>query len=364
MLRDITIRNFRCFSSFEAKGLTLVNLFVGKNNVGKTSLLEAVELLWSNSAAAILKSPSRRNELIVSEIQEERQLGRQFDISHLFFKHRFDSDASFEISSKDTPRCFECFISYEPYPRNTPSPEMIVASQWNQSALPLEIDLRPGLRVVIDGKARWFPLTSEGSLFLQAIPRMAPPGHEAEPVVNFLGTREVEADRLQTLWDAVVLSPEEERVVDALRIVEPGIDRIAFIGDSKSNRSVFLKLADVRPRIPLGSAGDGMKRLLALALNLIPAAGGAMLVDEIDTGLHYTVLTKMWDLVIQTARRLNVQVFATTHSMDCVQALAATQGPEDSHLIGLHRLEGAINRTVRNTLEELSAIAETHIEVR
>jgi len=75
--------------------------------------------------------------------------------------------------------------------------------------------------------------------------------------------------------------------------------------------------------IPIGSLGDGTWRLLGLALSLIHAKGGVLLVDEIDTGLHYSVMPSMWKLVLEAAKSLDVQVFATTHSRDCWEALAS-----------------------------------------
>ena len=69
--------------------------------------------------------------------------------------------------------------------------------------------------------------------------------------------------------------------------------------------------------------GDGIWRLLALALSLVRARRGVLMIDEIDTGLHYSALEDMWRLVGLTAKRLDIQVFATTHSSDCWKALAA-----------------------------------------
>jgi AAA15 family ATPase/GTPase len=66
--------------------------------------------------------------------------------------------------------------------------------------------------------------------------------------------------------------------------------------------------------------GDGMRRILTLAITEIVAEGGVLLVDEIDTGLYYRAQTNLWRLLIQTAQRLNVQIFATTHSWDCVKS--------------------------------------------
>jgi predicted ATP-dependent endonuclease of OLD family len=75
-----------------------------------------------------------------------------------------------------------------------------------------------------------------------------------------------------------------------------------------------------RDPIPLGSMGDGMRRILTLAMCAVNVENGFLLIDEIDTGLYYEVQADMWRLILETAQRLDVQVFATTHSWDCVSA--------------------------------------------
>ena len=91
------------------------------------------------------------------------------------------------------------------------------------------------------------------------------------------------------------------------------------------------------------------------------------MVDEIDTGLHYKALTQMWRLVIETAKRLNVQVFATTHSWDCLAAFhKALRETEETNLGSVFRLErknGQIDY-VAYTGEELAVAVEHDIEVR
>jgi hypothetical protein len=192
------------------------------------------------------------------------------------------------------------------------------------------------------------------------------PSADTPRPVQFLGTEAVSALRLGQFWDSVVLTPEEEGVVTAIRIVEPDIERIAFVGEGRSSRSIFLKPRGTDQRLPVGSAGDGLKRLLALALHLFSAKGGYLLVDEIDTGLHHSVMVDMWKLVIETARRLGVQVLATTHSLDCVRALAWVQekNPQIASEVTLHRVERGLPSTVRYTMDELAIAAEHHLEVR
>ena len=88
-----------------------------------------------------------------------------------------------------------------------------------------------------------------------------------------------------------------------------------------------------------------------------------LLVDEIDTGLHYTVLTKMWQLVYETAKRLDVQVFATTHSRDCYEALGEVTEPGRRDL-SLQRIERGATEAVTYREGVLRKAAENGIEVR
>src|SRR5205823_8422138 len=73
----------------------------------------------------------------------------------------------------------------------------------------------------------------------------------------------------------------------------------------------------------LSSFGDGFRRILTVALQLPRAAGGELLVDEIETAIHYTALTKSFSWLVRTSRQHDTQVFATTHSLEAVDAMLA-----------------------------------------
>jgi len=127
-----------------------------------------------------------------------------------------------------------------------------------------------------------------------------------------------------------------------------------------------VKLRGVKNRIPLGSMGDGMWRMLGIALCLVRAKGGVLLIDEIDTGLHYAVMEKMWHLVYDTAKRLDVQVFAATHSSDCYQSLAAVVHEKELSApeITIQRIERGNPRAVPFADNEIKVVAASRIEVR
>lgn len=130
-------------------------------------------------------------------------------------------------------------------------------------------------------------------------------------------------------------------------IIEPKIERIASVSAEKylsrkpgERGGLIVKLSDSDLPIPIGSMGDGIWRLLGLALATVSAQGGVLLVDEIDSGLHYSTMSDMWKIIWQTATKLDVQVFATTHSSDCWQSLAsiASKEKEDKNRITIHRI--------------------------
>ncbi len=185
--------------------------------------------------------------------------------------------------------------------------------------------------------------------------------------VNFLAAESIHEDRLGQLWDALVLTPEEEEIIESLRIVEPQVERLAFLAEGRgTSANILLKLKGLKQRVPLGSLGGGMRHLLALVLNLLSARGGVLLVDEIDTGLHYSVMVDMWRLIVETARRLDVQVLATTHSLDCVRALARLRKkyPELAAEVTVHRVEKDASKTVVYDADEIVIAAESQLEVR
>lgn len=173
------------------------------------------------------------------------------------------------------------------------------------------------------------------------------------------------------LFDQVVLMPEERFVIEALNTIEPSIERIAPVGFHNYRINNFssgfvIKIANSNQRIPIGSMGEGIWRMLGLALALVNARDGVLLVDDIDTGLHFTTMSDMWKLVWETAKRLNVQVFATTHSSDCwksLDAIASQENPSDEG-ITIHRIEKGKSRSVVFTEEQVVIAAERDIEVR
>ena len=109
-----------------------------------------------------------------------------------------------------------------------------------------------------------------------------------------------------------------------------------------------------------------MQRLLALSIYLASVKGGILLVDEIDTGLHYSVLADMWKLVIATAIKNDIQVFATTHSLDCLRGLneACERNPEFASEVSTQTIDRNLDSSIAGDANDLRAALDLGIEVR
>ena len=161
-----------------------------------------------------------------------------------------------------------------------------------------------------------------------------------------LGPGLLNNNEVARFWDVIALTDEEDRAMQALKLIlGSDVDRVAVIGDDGSRyrrqgRRAVVKLQSQAKPVPLISLGDGAMRLFGVALALANSRDGFLLIDEAENGIHHTVQRDFWRMVLKTADENNVQVFATTHSYDCVRgfAQAVTEcGGIDGALVRLER---------------------------
>ncbi len=351
MLRTLRIENFRCFQAFELQQLGRLNLLVGKNNSGKTSILEAILLLCSQAAFEVLPQIMlSRGEYIWPA---DNGGNRELDIRHLFYEHELHIGSQFCVSSSDNINTEKIIFSIQSNDQ-FPNPE-------KSGPLALVINY-----LKHEDETITVPLSVNQGL-LASVLRI--PGLKNLGVrTSYVSTASLTTNDMLTLFDQIVLTPEEDIVTEALRTIEPRIERIASVSGSSSPASggLVVRLAGSSQRIPLGSMGDGMRRILGLTLAIVNARNGVLLVDEIDTGLHYSAMSDMWKLIWETAKRLNVQVFATTHSSDCWTSLATIANSEDpgDKGITIQRIERGKSKSIVFTERQVVIAAERGIEVR
>ncbi|CCI29159.1 AAA family ATPase [Microcystis aeruginosa CS-1036] len=380
MLESLKIEGFRGFQNFEMANLGRINLLVGKNNSGKTSILEAIQFLYvQNNLDIFLETISYRGEFSWSESNRTKV----FEICHLFPGHeiipskeiiiigsRESHQESVTISVKSIPIQLSLFSDKNDDLNNDNIfddeewNKLLLSIRWSQSQKPIELEL-----------------LANGTLARDSIRRMASLSRISHKIgidnkieLRFLTPFSLTSSDMAALFDNIVLSPLEDLIIESLKIIEPKIERIASIGSGKYStannlgvRGGFLiKIKNHDQPIPIGSLGDGFWRMLGLVLAMVNLENGILLVDEIDSGLHFTVMTDMWKVVWETAKKLNIQVFATTHSRDCWQSLAEliTEEKITDNEITIQRIDKEKSQSVIFDPEEIVIAATSNLEVR
>jgi ABC-type branched-subunit amino acid transport system ATPase component len=357
-------------------GLGRVNLLVGTNNSGKTSVLEAINILSAQGRLEIVwDTLTRRGERGVSDGTRNRV---EMDVRHLFFGHELDQEVVLEISgNNDTITTIFTAKTIEGNSILTDSPQPPVLFD--------DLDLETSMALEFQWKGNSdsqfaFPITSDGVILIsndlvkkianEILRNMRKRDENIIPM-RFITTNALSINQIIADFDKIVITPEEDFVIQSLKAIEPNLERIAPISSEQKNSlaergGMVVKLANNDQRIPIGSMGDGIWRMLGIALSLVNARGGILLIDEIDTGLHYKAMEDMWRLVMETATRLDVQVFATTHSRDCYQALAAISRPDVSvgSDISIQRIEKGKETAITFSERDIVIAARREIEVR
>ncbi|MFM6507305.1 MAG: AAA family ATPase [Dolichospermum sp.] len=362
MLKSIKIENFRCFKSFELQQLGRINLLVGENNSGKTSLLEAMQLFCSQCNLEILRETmNNRSEYFYNdELRRESEIGKdgELDIRHLFYGHEIEPGSQLSIIDNNQNKLT---LSIELPPSDEKIPDEFKELQFKVSLTP-----------ELEDETFILPLSSNGGLPVFHIRKFRTNAKNPQPKTLFITSSSLKTDQMIDLFNQVVLTPDEKIIEEALNKIDSKIQRIATINPQRLRYSPYSRngfvvlLSDKKQRVPIGSMGDGIWRILGLALAIVSVKNGYLFVDEIDTGLHFTAMSDMWKMIWDTAKRLNVQVFATTHNSDCWKSLAEIAETENvtDDGIRIHRIERDKEKSIVFNEAQIVIAAERELEIR
>jgi hypothetical protein len=318
VIDSFEVSNFKLFEHLKLEELGRVNLIVGANNTGKTALLEALYLDGRRDfAAAVIDIMRQRKQSGEPKVEQflkswfgSGEWTAQLGASKLEIHRRHDREVFQRSFGELGPFSFDT-------DRNL--------TELNKDRLPFRMDFEDCLAI-------W-----QGGL--------------DEEIRDFY-------------WDHFVLRGDDERMFDLLRVLHPKLHRVGLVSDGLKFRQAYYRNGDGN-QYPLARLGEGMNRLLGIAFGMTFARGQRLLVDEIETGLHHKAMKQVWRWVFESAAAMDVQVFATTHSFDCVKAFARTalDSPELGRLYRLDTLLGPL-RVVAYTERQMGIAAEQGIEVR
>ena len=379
MLPSLGIRNYRNLKSLDIEKLARVNLIAGKNNTGKTSLLETIAIYASEGSLRSL------DELLKTrgEFYSEKQNSLKNNIrtySSLFPDRETDFSQSKLIIGPleyvqigtDKPEelknsvsaSFAKMYSVESKLVDADTKEVITRRVWkfleknDEDSKPF----RTGLAIRFDGEGPVHMLDelNRETLFFYVNSQNHLQSHHFVKAACSNGNN-------AELWSRIALTEKEDYVVHALRIIEPAVEKISFIEDTdKGGKEAVVRLNNSATRTHLQSMGDGMNRILTIILALVNAKDGYLLIDEFENGLHYKVQQDLWKMIFQLATELNVQVFATTHSEDCVEAFenVLNNGNQNEGLFIRLEKRGEVIKSVLFDAKELQVATDHAIEIR
>lgn len=388
MLDSLIIKNFRCLEDFSVEKLGRVNLIVGRNNSGKSTVLEALRLYAGNAQRPLLDAISTEHDEKIRVGDAERSdPGSAMPYQDFFAGRKFpiDDGTFIQIGSLGAPEdllriehvlveeteetvsdgaTVETVIRVRRRP--VPKSEAATSSDLLNQALQISKGSRQFPLVLLDrfpSRARFAMSEAIGTL-----------------PCSMVATQFSSPDEMADGWDRIVFTEHEEIVKQALRIIAPEFENLTFVRAEEARtvpsrlsmqRGAKVKLADVPRPVPLNSLGDGMLRVLQLALKIFPAKGGFLLIDELENGLHYSVQERIWVLLFEMAKRLDIQVFATTHSWDCIESFAkVSRAREDIEgvllRVGKSVRSGDRGRVISTVFDEdeLYNITQSDAEVR
>jgi len=366
----LTIEHFRVFRELKIDGLGRINLITGKNNTGKSSVLEALRILASDASLSVINSILRYREEDIGEAEEPaRPIDSEgfLQVSSLFhgFPKLLDKPQPVVISGEGRQKPVKLTLGMEwvSEERGEDGTLRLVPQQGNLFG---ESGGIPALVVETGGGKRTLPL----DYVRRYIPYRFRPDPGNEPSLPCVFVSPYGGERtttLGTLWDKIALSDLESDVVEALRIIDPEISAVSMVGGEgqKQQRTAIVRAKNLPRPVPLRSFGDGLNRLFGIILSLVNAKGGLLLIDEFENGMHHTVQLGVWRAVFKLCQRLDIQVFATSHSWDAIEMFqkAAAETPEQGVLVRLSRKGETIIPTIF-AKDELAIATRDRIEVR
>jgi len=351
MFKSVTVKNFRAITDLRVDGLSRVNLFVGHNACGKTTFLEGVFFLIgaTNPKLPVNVNTFRGFPYVSKEVWPT-------------YFHNMNTNTPIEISGGDSESGEEMMLSigprYERSKANTEGTRSVLSvavaptdseSEEGVNGLTLEYctSADPGARHVSQVFVRDGHVVEEGTKERPAR------GVFVLPVPVDLTARFSAVQRKKRVSEVVALLAEIEPTLEDLRLLDPPGVLYADTGISEL--------------IPVTLMGGGIGKLLSVALAMLDAQNGFVLIDEVENGLGYASQQRLWDTIFSWAEKLNVQVFASTHSRECIRAFSDCAERElfgaEAKLFRIERKNEDF-RAVEYTRELLAESLQSEWEVR
>lgn len=299
MFNSLQIDNLRGIKHAELKDFARINLLFGKNNCGKSTILEALFLVSGQSNPTL---PLTINMLRNYNGFSERDLDIEF--------YNLDPKNKIEISTTgDQNRWVK--ITQIVSNSNTVTLETLAKGDTAKSGK------HYGLRLD-------FSIGNSDKTYSSQVVIKEGDKENGKVSVDDRYKETVYSQYIPSNWSQssmyeefarIVANKKEKGVLDALRKIDDEIKDIQLVSDE-----ILIDIG-ASQRLPINMVGDGLRKLLMIIVSIYRCRGGVLLIDEIDNGLHFSAMKILWQIILSAAEENDVQLFASTHNIDSLKGL-------------------------------------------
>ncbi len=325
MLKSIRICNYRGFQDLSIERLGRINLITGRNNVGKTSLLESLFLLSGGvNPELILNTNIIRRSVALSGSPNSI-----FDdiAKPLFFNLNMKSAIRI-CADSDLAGTMKLNIVEE-------RPNIVQLPFQNKTVeVESELPIGPGLRFLFSNNMN-NQIESRMQITRNGIQVSA--ANASLPFYASILTSQVNPAEDASNLGRLRVQRQDHFVLEALQTIEPSL--VGIEDNSSGGTPKIWGDIGLPELLPLEVMGDGMRRIARLAILVASTRSpGIVLIDEIENGIHHSVMSEIWKVIDAAARKFQAQIFATTHSWECVEAACNALDLGEADFL-LHRIE-------------------------
>lgn len=354
MISSMRLRNFRGFEDIELSDMCPITLISGRNNVGKSAILEAVFLFFDHQYqdSFIKIDMFRGNYMPNRGTNLWESLFYQMDMSRTMqVEMGLDGTLATLKYVKDS--------SFVPiYNAALPKEAMndIIASA--KLTYTLKFQYEKG------NYAEEGHFIAGQAGILQDMTTNQENRVELMPYIQFINNRRMFDVAIIDDFGAIEMQQKKQDIIDIMQMIDKNIQDIVTIS-TNGQASLYVKTND--HLLPLNLMGDGTSKLLCLVVSIISHPNSIFLVDEIEGGFHYSMYPKLWEIIATIARKYACQIIATTHSYECIiGAINGIESADRKHEFCYFRINknNGENRVYRYSHDILCTAIDGEMEVR
>jgi AAA15 family ATPase/GTPase len=338
MIESIHITNFRGFKNISVSDMKKVNLLVGPNSSGKSAFLEAV-FLSSGSTGPVttiqLRATRRMGNVLINPVDGPTYRGIWED---LFFDFKQDRKITIRIEGNPNSDTRSLSIEYV----TDQAQELPFGKQSSTASLNQEqSNVMP--QIEFKWKRRNFPEVVSRPKFTQTGMQMS---EKSQDVMYFPciwyspGAPETPDENAKRFSELDKRGDGKVNLIKSVITNEFPFIKDVLIEYQAAIPMMFAELHSKPRKMPFGLISDGINRLLGICISLGYFSGGTMLIDQLEDGFHYKLLPSIWKSIYNLASEFQVQLFISSHSKECIDAMLPTVRGNESDFCLLRASRG------------------------